>query len=75
MWGAEVCGFIPGPQRRGTGGTQALPGGRLDAEFGTDGGGYELGVVAHGWLALGFDHDSGQGFGAAVADDYATGVF
>jgi hypothetical protein len=31
-------------------------------------------ACAHGRFAFGFDHDAGQGFGAAVADDDAAGV-
>ena len=37
--------------------------------------GYGVGVAVHGFGAGGFDHYSGQGFGAGVADDYAAGVF
>jgi len=31
--------------------------------------------MAHKGLGFGFDHDSGEGFSAAVADDDAAGVF
>jgi hypothetical protein len=44
------------------------------AEFGADGVGYGVGVVAHEGFGFGFDHDAGEGFGAGVADDYAAGV-
>ena len=47
---------------------------RLDAEFGADGGGDGVGVVAHAGLGFGLDHDAGEGLGAGVADDDAAGV-
>ena len=46
----------------------------LYAEFGADGGGDGLGVVAHERLGFGLDHDAGESFGAGVADDDAAGV-
>ena len=45
-----------------------------DAEFGADGVGDGVGVVAHEGFGFGFDHDAGEGFGAAVTDDDAAGV-
>jgi len=30
-----------------------------------------IGMMVHRVFAFGFDHDAGQGFGAAVADDHA----
>ena len=45
----------------------------LNAEFGADGVGDGVGVVGHGGVVFGFDHDAGEGFGAAVTDDDATG--
>ena len=47
---------------------------QLDAEFGADGVGDGVGVVAHEGFGFGFDHDAGEGFGAGVADDDAAGV-
>ncbi len=47
----------------------------LDPKLSADGVGDGLGVALHGFVAFGFDHDAGQGFGAAVADDDAAGVF
>ena len=46
----------------------------LAPQFGADGFGDGFGVMAHGGLALGFNHDAGEGFGAAVTDNYAAGV-
>ena len=45
---------------------------KLDAEFGADSVGDGVGVKAHERLRFGFDHDSGESFGAAVADDYSA---
>jgi hypothetical protein len=43
-----------------------------DAEFRADGVGDGVGVVAHERFGLGFDHDAGESFCAAVADDDAA---
>ncbi len=40
-----------------------------DAQFSTDSVGDSVGVVSHEGFGLGFDHDAGEGFGTAVADD------
>ena len=45
---------------------------RLGAELGADGISDGVGVVLHDDLALGLDHDPGEGFGAGVADDDAA---
>ena len=45
---------------------------RLNTELEADGIGDGISVALHDDLALGFDHDSGEGFGARVADDDAT---
>jgi hypothetical protein len=44
----------------------------LKPQFGSYGVGDGVGVVAHEWFGLGLDHDAGEGFGSAVADDDAA---
>jgi hypothetical protein len=46
----------------------------LNAEFGADGVGDGVGVVAHEGFGFSFDHDAGEGLGAAVANDDAAGI-
>lgn len=44
----------------------------LATEFGANGVGYGISVVAHQGLGLGFDHDAGEGLCAGVTNDNAT---
>lgn len=45
---------------------------KSDTEFGTDGIGNSIGVMAHEGLGFGFDHHAAKCFRAAVADDDAA---
>ena len=43
-----------------------------ESEFGADGVGDGVGVVAHEGLGFGLDHNASEGFGTGVADDDAA---